>query len=183
MLSRPFFQENFMRKSLASLLKGIRIIERMLIISIHLIMVALYTFNVLVREIFPQYSSTFAWIDEATRLLMVWAVFLALGLALERGRHVAVTTLFEKFSKIPRKILSFVINLTGIIFSCYLAWLGIALIKFVMRTGQISPTLGMPMYWLYVAPTVGFVLLALRYALELTGINDRHTRPILAGSN
>lgn len=168
-----------MRKLLDSLLAGIRIIERTLVISINLIMVCLYTFNVLVREIAPQYSSTFAWIDEATRLLMVWAVFLALGLALERGRQVAVTTLLEKMPELPRKIVGFIINLTGIIFSCYLAWLGVALVKFVMRTGQISPTLGMPMYWLYVAPTVGFLLLALRYGLELAGINNRHTRPIL----
>lgn len=168
-----------MRKLLVSLLNGIRIVERVLIISINLIMVVLYTFNVLVREIIPEYSSTFAWIDEATRLLMVWAVFLALGLALERGRQVAVTTLFEKLPDLPRKIVSLTINLTGIIFSCYLAWLGIALVKFVMRTGQISPTLGLPMYWIYVAPTVGFLLLAMRYGLELAGINDRHNRPVL----
>ncbi|WP_320170020.1 TRAP transporter small permease [Maridesulfovibrio sp.] len=168
-----------MRKMLGSLLAAIRIIERVLVISINLIMVGLYTFNVLVREITPQYSSTFAWIDEATRLLMVWAVFLAIGLALERGRQVAVTTLFEKMPDIPRKAVNFLINITGTVFSCYLVWLGIAMVKFVMRTGQLSPTLGMPMYWLYVAPSVGFSLLALRYLLELAGINDRHTRPIL----
>lgn len=167
-----------MRKLLDSLLDGIRIIERVLIISINLIMVGLYTFNVLVRETVPQYASTFAWIDEATRLLMVWAVFLALGLALERGRQVAVTTLFEKMPELPRKIVGALINLTGMVFSCYLIWMGISLVKFVMRTGQLSPTLGLPMYWLYIAPTVGFGLLALRYLLELLNINDRHTRPI-----
>ncbi|CCO24351.1 TRAP transporter small permease [Maridesulfovibrio hydrothermalis] len=168
-----------MRKLLSSLLDGIRIVERALIISINLIMVGLYTFNVLIREMMPQYSSTFAWIDEATRLLMVWAVFLALGLALERGRQVAVTTLLERMPDLPRKIIQTLINLTGIVFSCYLSWLGVALVKFVMRTGQVSPTLGLPMYWLYVAPTIGFLLLALRYGLELAGINDRHNRPIL----
>ncbi|WP_319760258.1 TRAP transporter small permease [Maridesulfovibrio sp.] len=167
-----------MCKFLGSLLNGIRIIERVLIISINLIMVGLYTFNVLVREITPQYSSTFAWIDEATRLLMVWAIFIALGLALERGRQVAVTTLFEKMPDIPRKVVGILINLTGTVFSCYLVWLGIALVKFVMRTGQLSPTLGLPMYWLYIAPTIGFGLLALRYLLELLSINDRHTRPM-----
>ncbi len=171
-----------MRKLLGSLLDGIRIIERILIISINLIMVGLYTFNVLVREIMPQYSSTFAWIDEATRLLMVWAVFLALGLALERGRQVAVTTLFEKMPDLPRKAVAAIINLTGFIFSCYLVVLGIELVKFVMRTGQLSPTLGLPMYWLYVAPSIGFSLLALRYLLELAGINDRHNRPVLTQS-
>ncbi|WP_320008010.1 TRAP transporter small permease [Maridesulfovibrio sp.] len=169
-----------MRKILISMLGGIRIVERILIISINLIMVGLYTFNVLVREIMPQYSSTFAWIDEATRLLMVWAVFLALGLALERGRQVAVTTLFEKMPDLPRKAVSILINLTGTVFSCYLVWLGITLVKFVMRTGQLSPTLGLPMYWLYIAPTVGFGLLGIRYLLELLNINNRHTRPVTA---
>lgn len=168
-----------MTNFLSSLLAGIRIVERFLIISINLLMVGLYTFNVFIREVLPAYSSTFAWIDEATRILMVWAVFLALGLALERGRHVAVTTLFEKLPHGIRKIVSTVINLVGIVFSAYLTWLAILLVQFVSKTGQLSPTLGIPMYWLYVAPAVGFVLLAIRYLLELTGINNRHERPIL----
>lgn len=164
---------------ISSLLKTMRIIERTLIISINLLMVGLYTFNVIIREVLPGYSSSFAWIDEATRILMVWAVFLALGLALERGRHVAVTTVFEKLPKTARKIVGSIINLVGLVFSAYLTWQAIALVKFVSRTGQLSPTLGIPMYWLYVAPAIGFILLAIRYLLELTGINDRRERPIL----
>ncbi|WP_027178822.1 TRAP transporter small permease [Maridesulfovibrio bastinii] len=166
-----------------TLLSIIRIIERILIISINLIMVGLYTFNVIVRELFPAYSSTFAWIDEATRILMVWAVFLALGLALERGRHVAVTTIFEKLTPRIRYTVGALINLVGLIFSIYFTYLAFELVKFVSRTGQLSPTLGIPMYWLYVAPAVGFILLAIRYLLELTGINNRHDRPVLAADS
>lgn len=160
-----------------SLLSILRRLERIMIISINLIMVGLYSFNVIIREFMPSHASSFAWIDEATRLLMVWAVFLALGLALERGRHVAVTTIYEKLPTRIRKVVAFLINITGFSFSAYFTYLAIELVKFVSKTGQLSPTLGIPMYWLYVAPSVGFVLLAIRYFLELTGVNNRHERP------
>ena len=44
---------------------------------------------------------------------------------------------------------------------------------FVYSTGQISPTLNVQIFWIYLAPTIGFLLLGLRYALSLFGVIDR----------
>jgi len=44
----------------------------------------------------------------------------------------------------------------------------------VLQSGQVSPTLGVSMSWLYGPMPLGFALLALRYALELFGVSDRH---------
>ena len=43
----------------------------------------------------------------------------------------------------------------------------------VLRTGQRSPTLDIPMGWIYAAPVIGFALLALRYGLSFFGVIDR----------
>ena len=51
--------------------------------------------------------------------------------------------------------------------------LGYELALFVFNTGQRSPTLNLPMGWIYLAPTIGFVLLALRYLLSFLGVIDR----------
>jgi TRAP-type C4-dicarboxylate transport system permease small subunit len=155
-------------------LAAIRICERTLIVTIFLAMTGLYSFNVLVREIAPQYSSDIAWIDLAARMLMVWNVFLALGLALERGRHVAVTTVLDMMPGRVREAVRYLINLVGLVFSLYLAWLGVEMTQFVLRMGQVSPTLGIPMFWLYVAPSLGFLLMALRFGIELMGGTSRH---------
>jgi TRAP-type C4-dicarboxylate transport system permease small subunit len=136
-------------------------------------MVALFFFNVVAREIGGTFASQFAWIEEAVRLMNIFLVFLGLGLALERGRHVGIDTLRNalppKF-KIP--LLKF-IDFCGFCFSLYLSWLAYSLVKFVLSTGQRSPTLDIPMGWIYMAPVVGFLFLGLRFSLSFFGIIDR----------
>ena len=155
------------------ILGKIRYLERAMVVAITTLMIGLFGFNVLVREIVPQYASTFAWIDEASRILMVWAIFMALGLAFERGRHIAMTTLLVSLSIDIQYWIRKLINLVGLIFTLYSAWIGFTITIFVSNTGQVSPTLNLPMFILYIAPTVGFMLLAFRYATEFFGFTDR----------
>ena len=60
-------------------------LERFIIVFFTISMIGLYGLNVFVREITPQYASSFAWIDEASRLLMVWVVFCQLDLLLTKA--------------------------------------------------------------------------------------------------
>lgn len=152
---------------------GLRLLEGRLLALLMLAMVALYGFNVGVRGLTPAFASQVAWIDEATRFALVWSVFLALGAALERGRHVAMTTLLERFPPRARAAIARLIDLAGLLFSLYIARLGMDITLFVLRSGQISPTLDISMAWLYAVVPVGFGLLALRYALALAGLAPR----------
>jgi len=107
-----------------------------------------------------------------------------LGLALEKGRHVGIDTLRDR---LPAKIRTFLLKIidgVGFLFSIYLAWLGIGLVKLVLMTGQRSPTLDIPVGWVYSAPVIGFGLLALRFALSFFGVIDRfgtHETSVEAG--
>lgn len=158
-----------MRKALNLL----RLVERTAVVAIFLTMVALYFINVVVRATGSSLASDLAWIEEAVRTMNLYLVFLAIGLALEYGRHVAVDTwrdsLAARFGLPIRRI----IDATGFVFCLYVVWLGWKMVIFVQSTGQRSPTLGLEMYWLYVAPTIGFALLALRYLLSLLGAIER----------
>jgi C4-dicarboxylate transporter DctQ subunit len=152
-----------LRAALA-LLRGI---ERGAVAALMILMALAYAFNVLVRELAPVQSSRFAWIEEACLFSLAWVVFLALGLALERGRHIAMTSLLARFAPGLRRGTRFAIDLVGLVFSLYVAKLSLDIMLLVARSGQSSPTLDISMAWLYAAMPVGFVLLALRYALEL----------------
>ena len=153
----------------------IRLAERAFLVTLFLTMVALFFGNVVAREIGGTFASKFAWIEEAVRFMNVFLVFIALGLALEKGRHVGIDTLRDKLPTGLRSILLKIIDATGFFFSVYLAWLGIGLVKFVLMTGQNSPTLDIPIGWIYSAPVIGFGLLALRFALSFFGLIDRFT--------
>jgi C4-dicarboxylate transporter DctQ subunit len=132
-------------------------------------MAALYAFNVAVREFAPNQAARFAWIEEACLFGLAWVVFLALGLTLERARHIAMTSLLERLAPKLERGVRLAIDLTGLAFSLYIAKLALDITFFVLRSGQSSPTLDVSMAWLYAAMPVGFVLLALRYVLRAAG--------------
>ena len=151
----------------------LRRLERVFLVTVFLSMVALFALNVLAREIGGSLASDLAWIEEAVRLANIFLVFGALGLALERGRHVSIDTLREALPHRLRNILRRISDAVGLMFSAYMAYLAWQLVVFVLGTGQRSPTLDIPMGWIYVAPVAGFALLGLRYALSLFGLIDR----------
>ena len=132
-----------------------------------------YTANVLVREFAASYASRFAWIDEACLFALAWMVFLGLGLALERGRHISMTSVLQRLAPRLRRGTKLLIDLTGLVFSLYVAHTCYDVTLLVLKSGQVSPTLNLTMSWLYGPMPVGFVLLGLRYLLELVGATDR----------
>lgn len=154
-------------------LSYLRAVERFVLVALFLAMVALYFVNVVVRWLGGTLATDLAWIEEAVRTMNLYMVFLALGLALEYGRQVAVDTWRDRIAAATGLPVVKIIDAVGFVFSVYLVWLGWRMADFVFGTGQRSPTLDFAMGWLYVAPTVGFALLALRYLLSFLGAIDR----------
>jgi C4-dicarboxylate transporter DctQ subunit len=138
-----------------------------------IVMSGLYFVNVVVRNVFPSLASRVVWIEEAALFLLGWMVFLGLGLTLERGRHIAMVAVLDTVRPSLRKLWFRLINLSGLIFSLYIAFIGYELTLFVLRSGQVSPTLDISVAFLYGSIPVGFLLLAFRYGLELIGVTDR----------
>ena len=137
-----------------------------------------YAANVLVREIIPSLAPRLAWIDEVSLFGLVWIVFLAIGLALENGRHIGMRMLLDRMPASAQRGVKIVINLLGLIFSLYMVKVGWEITLFVARSGQASPTLGFSVAWLYWVMPIGFLLLAAQYLVELLGWSDRFAREI-----
>ena len=151
----------------------LRTIERALLGALMLAMSFAYVVNVAARNLVPALAPQLAWIEEATLIALAWVVFLGLGLALERGRHIAMSAFLERIRGPAKPWIIGAINLVGLLFSLYIAKIGMDISVFVYRSGQVSPTLNLSMIWLYGVMPVGFGLLALRYALELAGYSRR----------
>lgn len=152
----------------------VRRLEGFLLAVLMLAMSFIYTLNVLVRDLAPQFASRFAWIDEVCLFGLAWMVFLGLGLTLERGRHISMTALLGRFAPGLRRGARLVIDLVGLAFSLYIAQVCWTVTVLVLNSGQVSPTLNISMVWLYGPMPAGFALLGLRYALEAFGVTDRH---------
>jgi C4-dicarboxylate transporter DctQ subunit len=85
-----------------------------------------------------------------------------------------MSALLQSLAPRLRRGVKLVIDLTGLAFSLYIAHICLTVTLLVLKTGQVSPTLGVSMSWLYGPMPLGFLLLGLRYALELSGVTDRH---------
>ena len=161
---------------LQTALNILRTVERALLGGLMLAMSFAYVVNVIARNLIPAFAPQLAWIEEATLIALAWVSFLGLGLALERGRHISMSALLERIQGPAKPWIIGAINLVGLLFSLYIAKIGMDISVFVYKSGQVSPTLNVSMIWLYGVMPVGFVLLALRYALELAGCSSRFGR-------
>jgi C4-dicarboxylate transporter DctQ subunit len=162
-----------MNPTLASFMTVLRAVERTLIAVILIAMSALFFVNVLVRQFAPSLLAQVAWIEEATLFALAWLVFVGLGLALERRRHIAMTVFLDGRSRAVAAMIQKIINLTGLVFCVFLTKISFDLAVFIWQSGQISPTLGVSVVGLYAPLPLGFALLSLRYLLELLGVQNR----------
>ncbi len=117
------------------------------------------------------------WATELSTLLLVLAVFSAAAVALRRGGFAAVTMVLER---LPGRLRTLVEVGGGLAVFAFLIAGMVAttpLIQQARNTAAVTPTLGLPMDWLYLALQVGFGLQAL-YALAVVGQKVAHlTRP------
>jgi C4-dicarboxylate transporter DctQ subunit len=116
--------------------------------------------NVVLRYVFlaPIY-----WAEEFVRYLMVWMIFIGASQVTLWGGHVAVDIVPRALSKRGNAILALIVNIVCILFCVILAWLSVKQVMRVMRAGQVSPALEIPMWIAYLSIPAGTVLMLIRF--------------------
>lgn len=100
------------------------------------------------------------WTEEAMRYAVVWATFLAASAALYRGEHMVLNVFDNVALAWLRWTMHVVVLLCIAAFSLVVIWNGWPLAA--RNWAQVSPTMNLPMFWPYVAVTVGFGLMLLK---------------------
>jgi TRAP-type C4-dicarboxylate transport system permease small subunit len=116
--------------------------------------------NVCARYLF---NTSFGWVEELTRYMMIWLAYLGAGLALRHGNHVAVMLLVDALPRTPALALRGLVGLVMAAFLAALAWIGWEYADFAWR--QRTPVLQWPTGAVYLAIPVGTVLMALHLVL------------------
>jgi TRAP-type C4-dicarboxylate transport system permease small subunit len=120
--------------------------------------------NVVMRYGFGQ---SFAWAEEISRYLVVWLSFLASGLALRQGAHIAVETLPDALPDPAARLVRLLIVVLVAVFLILLAWWGWDYAMFTWS--QRSPVLRLSAGMVYLAVPVGCVLMLIHLALMAPG--------------
>ncbi len=128
-----------------------------------MILIALLTIGNVATRTLLGFSLAFA--EELCRFLIVLVTFVGLSYAASRGRHIRMTALYDMLPLGPRRRLMIVINSTTALLMVYMAWLALEYLLVMARLGSVSPTLRVPLYLVYLAAPLGFVMAGMQYGL------------------
>lgn len=123
--------------------------------------------NIILRYFF---SANTTWAEEFIRYAMIWIAFIGASICFRKGIHVGVDLLMNSLKLKGKRNLQIYINLASILFMAFLVKFGFDLVIFSINTGQITPSLKINMYWVYLAIPVGALLSILHLVIDTVNL-------------
>jgi TRAP-type C4-dicarboxylate transport system permease small subunit len=134
--------------------------------------VALFIFSclwMLVEGISRQFfSKSFSVSEEVVVFSLIWAIFLTLGQSGKEGNHIFVDLFVVKFGPKLKKVTSIINSIIGVLYGCFLIYVGFSYIQHLLSTGITShSSLRLPMGYVYLVVPIGMAFFALYYFRNL----------------
>ncbi len=122
--------------------------------------VLFFYFVLVLLQIFFRYilNSSLAWSEEVVRFGLVWGVMLSMAVVAYDRTHIRIAILESVISQRTRLVLSYALDSLSVLFCVLLVWSSIELIRRTIL--QRSPSLGVPMWAVYISIAIGAALQA-----------------------
>ena len=116
-------------------------------------------------QIFMRYvlAASLPWPEELIRYLFIWFVFLGISYGIREGIHLRVDLIEIGIPKL-KPFLNVLQNAAFLAFCLYMIRPGFTAIRSLVRSGQTSAAMDLPMYLVYLSLFTGLLLGALRMA-------------------
>lgn len=118
--------------------------------------VAVNLLAVIARYVF---SSPIGWSEEALRYAIVWAVYLVAGATFRHGEQMMIDLIIIIPSRTIKRVAALLSLLTTLILAAVVVALGT---PFLLDTGQVSPSMRLPMWLPYASVVVGYLMIAIQ---------------------
>lgn len=130
-------------------------------------------------QVFMRYvmNDSLTWSEELARYAFIWATYIGVACGVKRNAHICVEAVTTKLPRLYQRYAAIVAHLLFILFAIMVMKEGYALTLRILSFGQTSSALGIPMGWVYLAPTVGFGLVIIRLVQRI-GIELKTIRSI-----
>lgn len=149
-------------RALGALDRGLGIIERVIVAGSVLVMAALMSAHVVGNILF---GTGIAGTYEVTEMLIVVITFVGVGYAARNARHISMSAIYDQLSGRLRKALLILICLGTAVLMFYFAYKSVEYVITLYGRGRTSASLHVPMWIVYLALPVGFVLAGIQYLL------------------
>ncbi|HER34475.1 MAG: TRAP transporter small permease [Halothiobacillaceae bacterium] len=137
-------------------------IENIVLSGAILLMAAINIGNVLGDNLLGQ-GLPFA--GEINQALLVMITFVGVAKAARHGRNIRMSAIYDQLEGRWRKALNVLITMGSAVVMFYLAYYAVLYEVQVRSIGQATPSLGIPLWTLYVLVPVGLFMAGLQYAL------------------
>ena len=115
--------------------------------------------QVVMRYVF---KSSLSWSEELARYLFVWLSYLSISYGIKNRKHVKIEAALHLFPKKIRPYVVIIGDIVTLIWSIFVIITGWIMTQKVFVSGQTSPAISIPMYVIYFAPCLGYILSAFR---------------------
>ena len=118
----------------------------------------------IVMQIFMRYvvGASLTWSEELARYFFIWATYIGVTYGVKKNAHICVEAVTSNLPEKLRVIVYVLAQVIFLVFAIFVSVEGFVLSMKIFSFGQTSSSLGMPMGFIYLAPTVGFALVFLR---------------------
>ena len=115
-------------------------------------------------QVFCRYAlgMSLSWSEELTRYLFIWCGFLSVSYCSAKCLSIKIEQFVAIFPRKGKAIFKLVNHTFELIFFFYMIPFAFSYMMSAVKSGQLSPALRIPMYYVQAAPLVSFILVAFR---------------------
>lgn len=139
-------------KIIRTISSGIDSICRFLTAAIICAVAIILFIQVIMRYFF---SNPLIWVDEISRISLVYITFLGASIGVRIGNLASMDIIIAKISGRPKLILSKIVQVLNVAILGVLCWCCYIYVTDPSLANQISPMLGLPMKYIYLALPIG----------------------------
>lgn len=129
--------------------------EEYLLVIFLVLIACVMMLQIVMRYVF---KASLSWAEEFTRYCFVWSVFLSISFSIKKGSMLKIDAVTSLMPKKVQKLLGILVEIIVLVFLGVLLVNSQDVIKSLIKSGQKSPAMELPMYYVYSASIVGFSL-------------------------
>lgn len=134
-------------------------IEENVSVFLLIVILIILTVQVIARFVFKH---SFSWTEEMARYLFIWLSYLTACVAVSTNTHIRIDSLIKVWPKKIRPVILIVGNVIFLAYCIIITWQGFIYTNDLMRAGQVSLGLGLPMWTVYASIPVCHLVMAIR---------------------
>lgn len=138
--------------------------EEYILVSSLVFTVFLIFIQIIMRYVFHH---SLSWSEELARYIFLWQIWLGASYAVKEHRHLRIEAFKDMLPKNVQKYAELLTLLIWFGFSIFLAYKGSQLTSILIKRGQVSPAMRMPMAYAYSSVPVGCALMTIRLFEEI----------------